>query len=103
MAERTIKRRFKQATGVTLKDYVQNLRVEEAKRLLESTCEPVDEISARVGYEDVSFFRRLFKRRTGLTPARYRRLFQPVARLGEQALGNGAQSSISSVAGSRRL
>jgi len=81
IAERTLKRRFKQATGMTLKDYVQNLRVEEAKRLLENTREPVDEISARVGYEDVSFFRRLFKRRTGLTPARYRRLFQPVAHL----------------------
>lgn len=81
LAERTLKRRFRKATGLSLKDYVQNLRVEEAKRLLESTREPTDEISARVGYEDVSFFRQLFRRRTGLTPARYRRLFQPVARL----------------------
>ncbi len=78
LAERTLKRRFKKATGVPLKDYVQNLRVEAAKRLLESSREPVEEISVRVGYEDVSFFRQLFRRRTGLTPARYRRLFQPV-------------------------
>ena len=76
--ERTLKRRFKAATGSTLIDYLQNLRVEEAKRLLESGQAPVDEISVEVGYEDPSFFRRLFKRRTGLTPSQYRRMFQPV-------------------------
>jgi transcriptional regulator GlxA family with amidase domain len=77
--ERTLKRRFKAATGTTLIDYLQNLRVEEAKRLLESGSLPVDEVSAEVSYEDPSFFRRLFKRRTGLTPSQYRRLFKPVA------------------------
>lgn len=76
--ERTVKRRFKAATGTTLIDYIQNLRVEEAKRLLESGQKPVDEISVEVGYEDMSFFRRLFKRSTGLTPSQYRRMFQPV-------------------------
>jgi transcriptional regulator GlxA family with amidase domain len=59
-------------------DYVQNLRLEEAKRLLESSDEPVDEIGYVVGYEAPSFFRRLFKRRTGVSPGRYRRVFQPV-------------------------
>ena len=78
--ERTLKRRFKAATGAALIDYLQNLRVEEAKRLLESGQMPVDEISVAVGYEDPSFFRRLFKRRTGLTPGQYRRMFQPVLR-----------------------
>lgn len=77
--ERTLKRRFRAATGVTLIDYLQNLRIEAAKRLLESGSMPVDEISAEVSYEDPSFFRRLFKRRTGLTPSQYRRLFKPVA------------------------
>jgi transcriptional regulator GlxA family with amidase domain len=76
--ERTLKRRFKIAMGSSLIDYLQNLRVEEAKRLLEATEMPVDEISFDVGYEDPSFFRRLFKRRTGLTPSRYRRMFKPV-------------------------
>jgi transcriptional regulator GlxA family with amidase domain len=79
LAERTLKRRFKRATGSSLIDYLQNLRVEEAKRLLETGTKPVEEISFEVGYEDPSFFRRLFKRRTGLTPSRYRRLFQPMA------------------------
>jgi len=78
IAERTLKRRFKAATGSTLIEYLQNLRIEEAKRLLESGSMPVDEISFEVNYEDPSFFRRLFKRLTGLTPSQYRRLFQPV-------------------------
>jgi transcriptional regulator GlxA family with amidase domain len=60
---------------MALIDYVQNLRIEEAKRLLETTVLPADEISARVGYEDASFFRRLFRRRTGMTPVLYRRMF----------------------------
>jgi transcriptional regulator GlxA family with amidase domain len=76
--ERTLKRRFKAATGSTLIDYLQNLRIEAAKRLLETGLQPVEEISVRAGYEDASFFRRLFRRRTGLTPGQYRRLFQPV-------------------------
>ncbi len=76
--ERTLKRRFKIATGSSLIQYLQNLRVEEAKRLLEAGEMPVDEISFEVGYEDPSFFRRLFKRRAGLTPSQYRRMFKPV-------------------------
>jgi transcriptional regulator GlxA family with amidase domain len=80
--ERTLKRRFKRATGTTLIDCLQNLRIEEAKRLLETTTLPGDEVSAEAGYEDPSFFRRLFKRRTGLTPGQYRRLFRPIATAG---------------------
>jgi transcriptional regulator GlxA family with amidase domain len=78
--ERTLKRRFKQATGLALIDYVQNLRIEHAKHLLESSDQAVDEICFAIGYEDPSFFRRLFKRRTGVAPARYRRVFQPIHR-----------------------
>jgi transcriptional regulator GlxA family with amidase domain len=77
--ERTLKRRFKAATGVTLMDYVHNLRVEEAKRLLETGQMAFEEISAELGYENPGFFRRLFKRATGLTPGQYRRMFQPFA------------------------
>jgi len=76
--ERTLKRRFKIATGSSLIARLQDLRVEEAKRLLEASAMPVDEISLDVGYEDASFFRRLFKRRTGLTPSQYRRMFKPI-------------------------
>jgi transcriptional regulator GlxA family with amidase domain len=73
--ERSFKRRFKSATGHAPIDYVQRLRVEEAKRRLERTQAPVDEISWNVGYEDPAFFRRLFKRITGVTAGAYRRKF----------------------------
>jgi transcriptional regulator GlxA family with amidase domain len=76
MPERTFKRRFTEATGFAPIDYVQRLRVEDAKRRLERTDAPVDEISWQAGYEDAAFFRRLFKRVTGLTPGAYRRRFQ---------------------------
>ena len=75
IAERSFKRRFKSATGYAPIEYVQRLRVEEAKRRLERTDAAVDEISWNVGYEDPAFFRRLFKRITGVTAGAYRRKF----------------------------
>lgn len=76
LAERTFKRRFVSATGLTPIAYVQRLRIEDAKRRLERTEASVEEISWRVGYEDSAFFRRLFKRTTGLAPSAYRRRFR---------------------------
>jgi len=76
LAERTFKRRFTAATGIAPIAYVQRLRIEDAKRRLERTDEPVDDISWRVGYEDPAFFRRLFKRTTGLAPGAYRKRFR---------------------------
>ena len=76
--ERSLKRRFKAATGSTLMSYVQNLRIEEAKRLLETEAIAADTIASEVGYENPAFFRRLFKRCTGLTPGAYRRMFRPI-------------------------
>jgi transcriptional regulator GlxA family with amidase domain len=76
LAARTFKRRFANATGLTPIAYVQRLRIEDAKRRLERTDAPVDEISWRVGYEDAAFFRRLFKRTTGLGPGAYRKRFR---------------------------
>ena len=77
--ERSLKRRFKTATGSSLMAHVQNLRIEEAKRMLESESESADEIAALVGYDNPAFFRRLFKRSTGLTPGAYRRMFRTLA------------------------
>jgi transcriptional regulator GlxA family with amidase domain len=76
LAERTFKRRFTAATGTTPIAYVQRLRIEDAKRRLERTDEPVDDISWRVGYEDPAFFRRLFRRTTGMAPGAYRKRFR---------------------------
>jgi len=76
MPERTIKRRFTQATGLPPISYVQHLRVEEAKRQLEGTDAAIDQISFEVGYEDAAAFRRVFKRITNVTPGEYRRRFR---------------------------
>jgi transcriptional regulator GlxA family with amidase domain len=89
--ERTLKRRFKSATGSTLIEHVQRVRIEEAKKILESSSTPIDEISAEVGYEEPGFFRRLFKRHTGLSPGEYRRLFQPIANTPTQEMQPGAR------------
>ena len=70
LAERTFKRRFVSATGLTPIAYVQRLRIEDAKRRLERTDAPVDEISWRVGYEDPAYFSRDYKRHFGEPPMR---------------------------------
>ena len=63
-------------------DYVHALRVEEAKQLLESTAHAVEDVGHMVGYEDLTSFRRLFKRKAGLTPAAYRRKFAGILAAG---------------------
>ena len=75
---RTFKRRFRAATGCTPIDYIQTLRIEESKYLLETSDMPTDQVGEEVGYEDPASFRRLFKRKTGVTPAQYRRRFQQI-------------------------
>lgn len=79
LTPRTFARRFQATTGRRPIDYVQALRIEGARLRLETGSEPVDDIGAAVGYEDPTFFRRLFKRATGLTPAEYRRKYAPIA------------------------
>jgi transcriptional regulator GlxA family with amidase domain len=79
LSERGFSRRFQAATGYAPLDYVQRLRVEQAKRRLERTDEPIEEIAWQVGYEDPSAFRRLFHRVAGISPGQYRRQFaQPL-------------------------
>lgn len=82
LVERTFGRRFRAATGYTPVEYVQALRVEEAKHLLETTDTPTEAIGQLVGYEDPAFFRRVFKRRAGVTPARYRKRFRGIGHPG---------------------
>lgn len=72
LAERTFKRQFKAATGYAPVDYVQAMRIEEAKQMLETEPTAIEEIAVAVGYEDPTFFRKLFRRRVGVTPAQYR-------------------------------
>jgi transcriptional regulator GlxA family with amidase domain len=75
-AKRTFDRRFRAATGYSPLGYIQTLRVEEAKQLLEMGSAPVEAIAREVGYEDTASFRRLFRKLAGMTPGGYRRKFQ---------------------------
>lgn len=77
LPKRTFDRRFKAATGYSPLAYIQALRIEEAKQMLETTDEPVDAIAQQVGYEDGASFRRLFRRIAGMNPGDYRRKLQP--------------------------
>ena len=79
LTRRTFARRFQAATGRRPIDYVHALRIESARQRLEAGPAAIDDVGYDVGYEDPTFFRRLFKRTTGLTPAAYRRKFSSIA------------------------
>jgi transcriptional regulator GlxA family with amidase domain len=80
LPERTFKRRFQKAAGMTPLEYVHALRLERAKTLLETSELKLNELAEKVGYEDTTFFSRLFRRTVGLTPAQYRRRFGSLRR-----------------------
>ncbi|WP_440636508.1 GlxA family transcriptional regulator [Bradyrhizobium sp. PUT101] len=76
LPKRSFDRRFRAATGYSPLAYVQTLRIEEAKQLLETTETGIEDICREVGYEDVASFRRLFRKQAGVSPKDYRRKFQ---------------------------
>jgi len=78
MSARTFIRRFKAATGRLPGEYTQMMRISTAREMLEKDGASVQEVSERVGYADQNFFRALFKRHTGMTPAEYRSRFAPL-------------------------
>ena len=63
---------FKQSTGSSFKEYLNMVRIEESKRLLTNTNYSVIDISVATGFEDQSYFSKVFKKYTGLTPKQYR-------------------------------
>ena len=75
LEQRTFLRRFRQATGLTMTDYAQRLRVAKAQELLQFGRLPVERIAWEVGYSDSGAFRKVFHRIVGLTPGQYRRRF----------------------------
>jgi transcriptional regulator GlxA family with amidase domain len=77
MSPRNFVRRFKTATGETPLAYLHRLRIDAARHYLESEHRSVQDICHAIGYEDLAFFRRLFRRHTGASPRAYRRRFGP--------------------------
>jgi len=75
MGARNFIRRFKAATGHLPGAYTQMLRISAAKELLEHGATSIQSVASKVGYEDLAFFRALFKPHTGMTPAEYRARF----------------------------
>ncbi len=73
MSLRNLSRRFKLATGESIMTYLHRYRIEIAKELLKISGYTIQEIAYQVGYEDISFFYRLFKKHTYMTPKAYRK------------------------------
>ena len=72
LGRRNLERRFKKATSNTVVEYIQRVKIEAAKRGLESARENVTEVMYNVGYTDTKAFRTTFKKITGLSPVQYR-------------------------------
>ena len=75
IARRSLERRFKKATHNTTAEYIQRVKIEAAKKDLETTGKSVNEVMYEVGYSDAKAFRNVFRKITGLTPVEYRSKF----------------------------
>ena len=75
VSKRTLIRRFKGALNLTPHAYLQQIRIEVAQKLLAETQYSIEQITNKVGYDDMSSFRRLFKQQAGVTPVEYRKRF----------------------------
>eukprot|EP00388_Colpodella_angusta_P008697 GDKJ01023635.1.p1 GENE.GDKJ01023635.1~~GDKJ01023635.1.p1 ORF type:complete len:322 (-),score=8.23 GDKJ01023635.1:123-1088(-) len=75
-SRRNIVRRFKQITGITPIEYLQQTRIAAAKNLLEHTSQQMSEVIYNSGYSDPKAFRKVFKKSVGMTPSAYREKFQ---------------------------
>ncbi len=77
VSPRTLSRRFRAALDLTPQSYIEEVRIDAARRILEEGGRRVERIGAEVGFTDGAGFRRAFKRQTGLTPLEYRRRYGP--------------------------
>jgi len=71
-SERTLLRRFKDATGFTPKQYIIQLKIENAKQVMENGKISIEEICANLGYSDSSNFIKIFKKISGVTPSEFK-------------------------------
>lgn len=67
---------FKKETGMTITDYINNQRIREAQKLLIRSNMPIQDIASMVGFQDVNYFTKLFRRTFGKAPREYRKEFK---------------------------
>jgi transcriptional regulator GlxA family with amidase domain len=79
IGRRSFERRFKQATSNSVLEYIQQIKIEAAKRQFETSRKNINEVMYGVGYTDTKAFRDLFKKHTGLTPTEYRNKYNKIA------------------------
>ena len=72
VGRRSLERRFKKATSNTITEYIQRVKIEAAKKSLETGRKNIIEVMFDVGYSDTKAFRTIFKRTTGMSPIEYR-------------------------------
>lgn len=75
LSRRSLERRFKDATGNTIVQYIQRVKIEAAKKDFESNNKNINEVMYGVGYTDTKGFRSVFKKVTGLSPVAYRKKY----------------------------
>ncbi len=73
LGERQFQRVFKRYSGMTFIDYLQHIRIQEANRLISTTDRRISDIAGSIGYQDMKFFNRIYKKKTGVTPSEYRK------------------------------
>jgi len=78
LSNRSMIRRFKTSAGLTPSNYLQEVRLDAATKFLVQSNKTIDEITHAVGYEDISSFTKLFKRKAGMSPSTYRARFKPI-------------------------
>ena len=83
IGRRSFERRFKKATSNTVVEYIHRVKIEAAKKSLESSNNRVSEVVYHVGFSDPKAFRTSFKRITGLSPLQYRNKYNPAAQVSE--------------------
>ncbi len=85
VGRRSFERRFKKATSNTVVEYIQRVKIEAAKRRLESSRKNIHDVMFDVGYTDTKAFRDVFKKITGLTPVEYRNKYNKAGAVSQQA------------------
>lgn len=73
LGERQFQRVFKSYSGMTFIDYLQHIRIREANRLISTTDRRISDIANSIGYQDMKFFNRIYKKKTGVIPSEYRK------------------------------